>query len=238
MNEIRPVGNSKPKKINCRILFATNAPLEYLVDKGLLRTDLFYRLKKLEINVSPLRERPKDIIPLVNHYLTLDRTDNQVPELSTELQAELISYKWPGNVRELINEIERMRLMSSEGLVFEKSDINLAQNSTEEDDVPTKNSSNPEKTVEQPVDVKTDDQSKFLKLEKTGKSSIRRLQRIRNLFIENRNLTRAEITQIMEVSSKTIGSDLNILLAENFIVKIKPSKSSRSFYFQFNENVS
>ncbi|PCJ51668.1 MAG: hypothetical protein COA79_25635 [Planctomycetota bacterium] len=226
-NEIRPVGSNKPKKISCRIIFATNAPLEQLVDDGTFRKDLYYRIKKLEIIIIPLRERPKDILPLVYNFLTILRTDRQTPKLSKELEENLLSYSWPGNVRELKNEIDKMRLLKSESLIFEKDDFSLSDKTKIKKLTPLDHNNKNNEQIDEDYD-----QKQFVKIAIRGNSSLRRLQRIKKLFINNNELTRAEISKIIDVSSKTIGTDLKILMSENFVIKIKPTKSTRSHYYQ------
>jgi DNA-binding NtrC family response regulator len=103
-----PVGETSERKTNAWIIAATNRGLEELLEKKLLRDDLFYRLKRAEIKLAPLRERPQDILPLANHFLLqFSRQFNMEPKrLSSEVEAMLIKHHWPGNVRELRNVIE------------------------------------------------------------------------------------------------------------------------------------
>jgi DNA-binding NtrC family response regulator/predicted hydrocarbon binding protein len=117
--EIRKVGESKSHTIDVRILSATNRDLAKEVELGNFRKDLYYRLKVIEINIPPLRERPEDILPLAHVFLKkfADKMKNQVTGISSAAAKHLISYSWPGNVRELQNTIERAVALSSSNFI-------------------------------------------------------------------------------------------------------------------------
>lgn len=107
--EIWPVGATKAKRVDVRILAATNASLTELVAQGRFRRDLFYRLNVLVIEVPPLRERPDDIPALVEMMLrTLHTRLGKRVQVSSDALALLGRYPFPGNVRELWNLIERL----------------------------------------------------------------------------------------------------------------------------------
>lgn len=103
---VERVGGNGPRRVNARIIAATNRPLSELVGKTLFRTDLYYRLSGVEIHVKPLRSRRADIPELARYFLARHR---QIRELTLSQAAEdaLRSYAWPGNVRELERLIER-----------------------------------------------------------------------------------------------------------------------------------
>ncbi len=108
-SEIRPVGSSTPRKIDIRIIAATNRDMAALVKNGEFREDLFYRLNVLPIYIPPLRHRIDDIPILVEHFINIEnqkRTDKTI-SVSMEALEKLIAHKWPGNVRELENTIKR-----------------------------------------------------------------------------------------------------------------------------------
>lgn len=116
--EIIRVGGTKPKKIDVRIIAATNARLDKLVADKEFREDLYYRLNVVPIEVPPLRERKEDIIPLTFHFLKkFNRKYSLNKRISPEVLDELIVYEWPGNVRELENIIERMVVTSNEDMI-------------------------------------------------------------------------------------------------------------------------
>jgi DNA-binding NtrC family response regulator len=125
--EIEPVGG-KPKKINVRVLAATNKDLEEEVAAGRFRIDLYYRLNVFPIVLPPLRERKEDIPLLANHFLEKYSTeeDGQVPVLSTEATDMLMQYNWPGNIRELENTIQR-NVVFAKGAVIESLEIPVSQ---------------------------------------------------------------------------------------------------------------
>jgi two-component system response regulator AtoC len=115
-DEIRRVGDTRATQIDVRVVAATARDLEAAVEVGGFRRDLFYRLNVLPIRLPPLRERPGDIAPLVEHFVarfnrSLRRTP-PVKEVSKEALAALALRKWPGNVRELENLIERAMVMT------------------------------------------------------------------------------------------------------------------------------
>jgi len=115
--EIRRVGASAPRKVNVRVLAATNAELEADAEAGRFRKDLYYRLNVFPIRLPPLRERAEDIPTLAEHFLRVYRTRSRraVPAISPEAMRYLRAYPFPGNVRELENEIERAVALADPG---------------------------------------------------------------------------------------------------------------------------
>jgi len=112
--EIRPVGSTHPIKVDVRILAATNRDLEFAVENGTFRKDLFYRLNVLSLRIPSLRERRQDIPLLADYFLErLVRTGAAAHTLSDKAMELLMAYDWPGNVRELENCLERACAMSS-----------------------------------------------------------------------------------------------------------------------------
>jgi len=111
--EVLRVGASKPRKVDVRIVAATNRVLRKEVANNRFRGDLYFRLNVIPIHIPPLRERPEDILPLVRHFLDFYSTEAGRPiSLTAESERVLCSYPWPGNVRELENVIERAVVMS------------------------------------------------------------------------------------------------------------------------------
>jgi len=115
--EIRPIGATQEKKVNVRIVAATNRNLEKEVAEGRFREDLYYRLKVFPLRVPPLRERREDIPLIGAHFLQRFATEFGKPAGGFSQQAmELLqSYDWPGNVRELQNEIQRLVIQIDTG---------------------------------------------------------------------------------------------------------------------------
>jgi transcriptional regulator with PAS, ATPase and Fis domain len=103
--EIQPVGSDQPlRRVNVRVVAATNGDLDELIAAGRFREDLMYRLKVVHLHVAPLRERPDDVRPLVDH--TLDRIGHPAKFSDAAIRA-LEAHRWPGNVRELQNVVEQ-----------------------------------------------------------------------------------------------------------------------------------
>jgi len=112
----RRVGGTADILIQTRIVAATNRDLKALVDQGKFREDLYYRLNVIKITVPPLRERPEDIPPLIDHFVAHWNRElgKNVSGSTEEAMQLLMAYRWPGNVRELRNVIERAILLESE----------------------------------------------------------------------------------------------------------------------------
>ncbi|WP_320045286.1 sigma 54-interacting transcriptional regulator [uncultured Desulfobacter sp.] len=106
--EIERVGESKKRKVNIRIITATNKDLKSLVDEGRFREDLYYRLKVFPIFLPPLRDRREDIPLLVNHFIKLNNkiSGGTVTGMAKPALKVFMEYDWPGNIRELANAIE------------------------------------------------------------------------------------------------------------------------------------
>ena len=113
--EIERLGGSYTKKINVRIITATNRNLEKEVAEGRFRLDLYYRLNVFPIELPALRQRKEDISPLVYHFLDKYNKKNSrsVTTISSEAMETLLTYDWPGNIRELEHLIERSMLMAA-----------------------------------------------------------------------------------------------------------------------------
>lgn len=115
---ICPVGGTKPVKVDVRIISATNRDLESMVRAGNFRKDLFYRLNIVPIEIPPLRNRPDDILPLVEATLReLNEKYGKERVFSPEVLQCLLNYSWPGNVREVRNIVERMVVTSISSVI-------------------------------------------------------------------------------------------------------------------------
>jgi transcriptional regulator with GAF, ATPase, and Fis domain len=115
--ELERVGDTRTRKVNVRVIAATNRDLKKEVDEGRFREDLFYRLSVFPIEVPPLRERRDDIGPLVAHFVrqSVRRMNRPVPQISKTALEQLATHHWPGNVRELQNTVERTIILWQEG---------------------------------------------------------------------------------------------------------------------------
>ncbi len=108
--EFTPLGDTAPRKVDVRIIAATNIDLREAVRQGTFREDLYYRLAVVPIELPPLRDRREDVLPLAQHFIRKYNEENgrEVSEqIAPEVLALLEGYSWPGNVRELENAIER-----------------------------------------------------------------------------------------------------------------------------------
>ena len=113
---VERVGGVGTKRVNTRIIVATNRPLAEMVEKGLFRADLFYRLGGVEIHVPPLRARREDVSELAQYFLARHR-DTRELSLSVPALDALRHYSWPGNVRELQRLIERAVALTETGTI-------------------------------------------------------------------------------------------------------------------------
>lgn len=255
--EIRGVGSSNTYKTTCRVIAATNADLSQLAQAGKFRQDLMFRLERLLIHLPPLRERSDDILLLVRYFLDIGRKVGTHAAISEDLKKALKKYNWPGNVRELKNVIERMRLMHSDKLFYNINDIDMKfqtsnkQNPATEDIAPSPVS--PETASPPPTPTHTLSHTLTHPHTQTtpthsqlshknidamltwGRSPVRRQDRLRELFNKYEKLTRSEIIKILDISPNTATKDLKVLTAENFIIRIEPSASTRSHYFIKNK---
>ncbi len=126
--EIQRVGSSKIRKVDVRILAATNADLTEMLASGEFREDLLYRLNTVEIRLPPLRERTEDIVTLALYFLELHRSRyrNAVEGFADDAIQALLGHSWPGNVRELEHSVERAVLMA-QGDFIHSEDLGLVR---------------------------------------------------------------------------------------------------------------
>ncbi len=116
--EVRRIGSTQPRRVNVRVIGASNAPLRELATKGVFRADLFYRLSVLSIELPPLHARTGDIELLTAHFVKCFRDPDQpAPHITSEAMAALAAHSFPGNVRELENALRRAVALSSGGLI-------------------------------------------------------------------------------------------------------------------------
>ncbi len=120
-SQIRRVGDNVSRRVDIRLITATNRDLRAEVDAGRFRQDLFYRLNVVPIESPPLRERGEDVLLLAQHFLDLFSKQQNKPirGLTTESRELLLRYPWPGNVRELENAMARAVALADEGAALE-----------------------------------------------------------------------------------------------------------------------
>ena len=113
--EIRPLGSSDTRRVDVRIIAATNRDLKKAVEDGRFREDLYYRLRVVELALPPLRERTEDIPTLAHHFLDIhcEKMGRKIEGISNAAMDRLAAHTWSGNVRELENEIQRAVALSS-----------------------------------------------------------------------------------------------------------------------------
>jgi DNA-binding NtrC family response regulator len=113
-SEVERVGSSKPRKVDVRLVSATNANLNEEVNAGRFREDLLFRLNTIELHLPPLRERREDIAPLAMHFLRQHsaRYRKSLKAFDTSAMQQLLEHPWPGNIRELGHSVERSVLMA------------------------------------------------------------------------------------------------------------------------------
>lgn len=125
---INRLGESKERKINVRLITATNMPLNEMVTKGTFRQDLLFRINTVELYLPALAERGQDILLLANHFLQTFNTKyhKNIVTFDDEAQMTMLDYHWPGNVRELQHVVERAVIMS-DGPKIGINDLHLSQ---------------------------------------------------------------------------------------------------------------
>lgn len=123
-SEVQPIGAANPRKINARVICATNRNLEDMVKAGTFRQDLYFRINVISIKIPSLRERKADVPLLIRHALRMYGEENGAPSkgISAEALNYLMNYPWPGNVRELINVVYNLSIFV-EGPRIELADI-------------------------------------------------------------------------------------------------------------------
>ena len=182
--QITPVGGTRPIPVDVRIISATNRNLEELVKEGRFREDLYYRLNVVPINVPSLRERPADIIPLIQMNIArCNRELGETKSISPDALSILLKYPWPGNIRELQNIIERLVITTSHNVITE-DDIFIFIKEAAEDN-----------------QINYADTSLAAALERAEKEILSRA-------LENYKSTRA-IARVLKVSQPTVVRKLN-----------------------------
>ena len=122
---VERIGSTSGRRVNIRVIAATNCDLLLAQDEGRFRSDLYFRLDEFAINLPPLRERGEDVVVLARFFLTKFGRDMGLTKVFTKKSLEAISaYSWPGNVREMINKIRRAIVMSDSSAIS-SADLSL-----------------------------------------------------------------------------------------------------------------
>ena len=211
--EGRAVGGTRTYRIDCRIIAASNQNLAELVDRGAFRSDLYFRLSQLNIELPPLRQRPEDIEPLCHHFLEQMGYAPGTIALSPQLLEAMQHHAWPGNVRELKNEIHRMVLLAGDQPILDFKHFSRTVDPVRQTDKPSAD----------PDGMATN---------RPMKSTRERRAYIRQLFAQHAELTRARIIQLTGCSPGTATRDLRALADEGFIVRIETSGHLRTSYYR------
>jgi len=126
--EFRPLGSSKTRRADVRVITATNLDIEKAVNTGKVRQDLYYRLNIIPLKLPPLRERREDILLLADHFLAgcAAKFRKRVTGFAPEARQKLLLHDWPGNVRELEHAVERAAALSSRAII-QSSDLTLSR---------------------------------------------------------------------------------------------------------------
>ncbi len=111
---LTPVGGTEERKVDVRVIAATNRDLKRMIEEGGFREDLYYRINVINIQVPCLRDRREDIPVLVDHFLLKNCKEKEIPlkALTSRTMEKIFDYHWPGNIRQLENEIERLVVLS------------------------------------------------------------------------------------------------------------------------------
>ena len=120
---VRRIGSVRERKVNVRIIAATNQDLEKMVREGRFRADLYFRLRIITLHIAPLREREKDVLLLARYFLAFygRRYGKKDLEFTREAEAMLLKHAWPGNVRELRNALDQTVLLTRERAILVES---------------------------------------------------------------------------------------------------------------------
>jgi DNA-binding NtrC family response regulator len=180
--EIMTIGGITVKKIDTRLIFATNKDLEKAISRGEFREDFYYRIKVVNIDIPPLRQRPIDIYPLLNYYMIKFCRDYKKPlmQFSKDAVDLLKQYSWQGNVRELKNTVEHI-------VVFNN------KNAIEVDDLP-KNNESRKKSSREKIGLN--------ELSGLSLAEVERIAMVENLKRYNNNHTK--VAEILGISRATL----------------------------------
>jgi len=240
-NEIRLIGDTKTRQIECKIVVATNLDLKKAVSEKKFREDLYFRLSRFDILLPPLRERAEDISKLIDHFLTDQGNSNGIQRrLSKELLESLKAYRWPGNIRELKNEMERLKILHSdkEFLNIEDFDFSrlpgahapIIKEEKVKEIIKTQASNLKPKIHELSVD-----DTHIVKVFQRGSKIEVRQRFLKELFQKYKKLTRSQIIEMTFLSPSTVSKDLQNFCNLGITEKRTPTKSVKSHYFVLRE---
>ncbi len=206
--EVVRLGSRKSIPIDVRVLAATNVQLEKAINAGHFREDLFYRLDVVSLELTPLRERPGDILPLTRHFIDTysQRLGYGEVRLSPEAEQKLRTYAWPGNIRELENVIHHTLLICRDG-VIQRDDLRMSNMRIERPDEGPATDQSVEGLLERAFQKLFEEQAGALH-EKVEHTLLRAAYRFchynqvhtANLLGLSRNVTRTQLINIGELT--------------------------------------
>ena len=205
--DFSPLGSEKDVKMKAWIITATNRELEGDMVKGKFREDLYYRLSTIKIHIEPLRNRPEDIPPLIDHYVktyAAQFVGKQLLTPSNKIIEKLTAYHWPGNVRELQNVLKRFMIL---GRSEDSIDDMLIGNGSQPQAVDSTASADPLLSPSNLLEFDKNDLSDLssLSLKKIKKKAIVRVEKeIISYVLEKTGWNRSKATKILNISYKTL----------------------------------
>jgi transcriptional regulator with PAS, ATPase and Fis domain len=230
-NEIRLLGGTVNRQIECKIVIATNVNLHHAVEEKKFREDLFFRLARFEIKLPTLRERMEDLPELIQYFLDRNKgSTDQSKSITNDLLVALSAYQWPGNIRELKNEIDRLYILNpdSDLLGIKHFDFMHLQGYSSNELKLQSIKTNIESNI-QNSETKEDP---HLRIIQGGFQMERRQTLLKELFEKYKKLTRKQVAEISKVGTNTATKDLQSLCDSGFIVRRTPTKSTRTDYFE------
>ena len=219
--EFSPLGSEKDVKADTWVIAATNHDLKRDIDEGRFREDLYYRLNIIKIYLSPLRERPEDIPPLIEYYIkeyTSMLNNRHIEKPGNQVIERLCAYSWPGNVRELQNVLKRMLVLGDCNQIVEElfsSERIVSQSDEGADDCLNHNAS-----LTRILDLagKNSPDSQTFSLKTAKKNAVEMVEReIISHVLTKTDWNRSKASKILKISYKTLLykiSDLNIIPPE------------------------
>lgn len=217
--EYRPIGSNEIKKVSCKIIMATNQNLSDLVNKGVFREDLKYRIERMVIEIPSLKERKEDI-PLLIEYFLNDMNPN-LPKITFDRQTikHLTDLPWEGNIRELRNEMEKVRLFYSDKTRLTMNELSEKYKNKHADPLIISH-----ENVNQKNNIGFNSKNK-------------RYDELKNLFLTQSPLSKKEAMLKLNISSNTAISYLKALELEGFIRKSSYQVGKNQYYEKSDLNI-
>ena len=205
--EFAPLGSEKEIKTDTWVIAATNHDLKQEINEGKFREDLYYRLNIIKVYITPLRERPEDIAPLIKYYIDQYASQlggNDIDPPSQAIIEKLATYHWPGNVRELQNVLKRMLVLGN----CDKIVAELFDNSpSDHQSMPSQPGAPAETSMNAIIDFKHTDplNSNTFSLKSVKKKAVDKVEKeVISYVLEKTDWNRSKASKILKVSYKTL----------------------------------